>query len=68
MEEVCTSSIVRRQTSILGLGAENLGLVVGVMVVVGAVEDADVWLVVESAAETVDVRWCWDWSVQQVAC
>jgi hypothetical protein len=39
-------------TSILGLGAGKLVLVVGAMVVVvGAVEDADVWLVVESVAE-----------------
>jgi hypothetical protein len=39
-------------TSILGLGAGQLVLVVGAMVVVvGAVKYADVWLVVESAAE-----------------
>jgi hypothetical protein len=38
--------------SILGLGAGPVVLVVGAMVVVvGAVEYADVWLVVESAAE-----------------
>jgi hypothetical protein len=42
-------------TSILCLGAGQLVLVVGEMVVVvGAAEYADVWLVVESAAETVD--------------
>jgi hypothetical protein len=57
MEEVHTSSIVRRQThlsytSILGLGGEQLVLVVGAtVVVVCAVEYADVWLVVESVAE-----------------